>query len=176
LAYTVEDAIAALASKQATLPADQAAYIEASVTIRDTAPSPITGKGPLYRTTLLGNLAPIWDPSFKFVVKRGGTGPGFLLGLDIEPLITIIGPVPIPPPAFITPFLQRHGLLSRKRYQGAFGQYLQPLFGVTFSEDQINPRLTGTIVPPPSPPGPIDPPGTIEVVLESVAVVDVAIG
>jgi hypothetical protein len=176
LAYTVEDAIAAVASAQAAQPADKVAYIQASVTIRDTGPTPITGKGPLYRTALFGNLWPVWDQGFKFVMQRGGTGPRFLLGLNIEPIIAVVGPAVVQPPAFLGPFLQRHRFLSRKRYQGVFGLYLQPLFDVVLTEDQLNPRLTGTLTPLPFATGAFDPPGTIEVVLESVAIVDVQIG
>jgi len=175
LAFTVQDAIAAVASKQGTLPADQAAYIQASVSITDAGTGTITGKGPLYRTTILGNLFWVWDSGYKFLMERAGSGPSgrFLLGLDIEPLITLVGPVAVQPPAFITPLLQRHSFLLRRRYQGVFGLYLQPQFGVVLTEDQANPRLTGAITSSALTPGPIVPPGTIEVVLESVQVADV---
>jgi hypothetical protein len=170
LAYTVDDAIAAVASAQAAQPADKVAYIQASVSITDATPGTITGKGPLYRTALLGNLGSVFDSGYKFSMQRGGTGPLFLLGLDIEPIYTI-GPIVVRRfPAFLVSFLQRLGLL-RKRYQGDFALYLQPHFGVVLTENQ-DPRLTGTITPSALTPGPIVPPGTIEVVLESVAIAD----
>jgi hypothetical protein len=151
------------------VPADKVAYIEASITITDTTPAKITGQGPLYRTTLLGNLGWVWDSGHKFTVQRG-TGPIFLIGLDVEPLFTI-GPLAFQPPAFTSPFLQRHGFLFRKRYMGVFGLYLQPRFSAVLTEDQINPKLTGTLESPGADfPG--DPPGTIEVVLESIATAD----
>ena len=173
MAYTVDDAIAAAVSAQATLPADKYAYIQASVSITDASPGTITGSGPLYRTALLGNLWSVWDSSFKFVMQRGGTGPNFLLGLDIEPIITIIGPVMVQPPAFLIPFLQQANLLARKRYRGDFALYGQPGFDVELTEGPAIARLTGTITPSALAPGPIVPPGTVEVVLESVAIGDV---
>lgn len=174
MAYTVQDAIAAVVAKQTTLTPDKIAYINASITIKDGGSDPITGGGPLYRTIgLLGNLDPyaIWDVSTKFGMKRGTTGQPFLLGMNIEPLITIIGPMIVRPPAFITPFLQRHGLLFRKAYLGAFGLYLQPQFSVVLNENQASPRLTGTLTSPAAP-GVIVPPASFEIVLESVAARD----
>ena len=172
MAYTVEDAIAAVANRQATLPADQYAYIEASVSITDAGGGTITGKGPLGRTDLLGNLESVWDSGFKFLMQRGGAGPKFLFGLDIEPIFTIIGPVGFQPPAFAASFMHRFPFPIRKRhYQGVFGLYMQPHFNVLLTE-YPDPMLTGTISPAVTP-GPIVPPGSIEVVLESVAVGDV---
>jgi hypothetical protein len=170
LAYTVDDAIAAVASAQAAQPADKVAYIQASVSITDGSTGTITGKGPLYRTALLGNLGSVFDSGYKFLMQRGGTGPLFLLGLDIEPIITL-GPIVVSRPAILVSFLQRLGFF-RKRYQGDFALYLQPHFSVVLTENQANPRLTGTITPSALTPGPIVPPGTIEVVLESVAIAD----
>ena len=55
---------------------------------------------------------------------------------------------------------------------GVFGLYLQPRFSVVLTEDQLDPKLTGTLESPGADfPG--DPPGTIEVVLESIATADV---
>jgi hypothetical protein len=170
LAYTVDDAIAAVASAQAAQPADKVAYIQASVSITDASTGTITGNGPLYRTALLGNLGSVFDSGYKFSMQRGGTGPLFLLGLDIEPIITL-GPIVVSRPAILVAFLQRLGFF-RKRYQGDFALYLQPHFSVVLTESQANPRLTGTITPSALTPGPIVPPGTIEVVLESVAIAD----
>jgi hypothetical protein len=174
VAYTVEDAIAALASAQATQPADKVALIGASATITDSGSGPITGKGILWRTTLLGNLDPyaIWDVSTKFTMQRG-SGPAFLLGLNIEPLVTIVGPMVFRPPAFAAPFLRRFSFLSRKRYQGDFGLYMQPQFGVVLTENQAIPKLTGTITSSTLTPGAIVPPGTVEVVLDSVVIRDI---
>jgi hypothetical protein len=194
LAYTVDGAIAAVASAQA---AEQNFntfwFIQGSVTITDTAPehayahptaefptpppegtaelvpeeevwAPITGTGPLVRgtTALLGNL----DGPDKFKMHRGG-GPQFYLGLDIEPVITFIGPLSLRPPAFARSFVQRHAFLSRNRYRGVWALQMQPRFSVLLTEDPVNPKLTGTIAPDPSLPGAIHPPATIEVVLES---------
>jgi hypothetical protein len=197
LAYTVEDAIVAVASAQA---AEQDPntfwFIEGSVTITDTPPEqlfapghdslthidegavevvvadeewpPITGNGPLFRGLgLLGNLSTsgLWDAD-KFKCRRGG-GPEFYLGLNIEPFITI-GPISIPAPAFARSFVQRHGILMRKRYQGVWALQSWLRFPVPLNEDP-SPKLTGTITPDSSLPGAIHPPATIEVVLESLA-------
>jgi hypothetical protein len=171
LAYTVGGAIAAAINVQATVPANKAAYIQASVTITDAAPGMITGKGPLFRTALLGNMSWVWDSGYKFLMQRGGTAPQFLLGLNIEPVIAILGPLVIRRPAFANPVLRR--AFFRKRYQGDFALYLQPHFNVVLNENSIIPSLTGTIHPLALTPGPIVPPGTIEIVLESVAITDV---
>jgi hypothetical protein len=200
LAYTVDDAIAAVVSAQA---AEQDPntfwFVQGSVTITDTPPeqayahptaeipthtseegtvelvdeevwAPITGNGPLFRGTnvILGNLdTPIWDAD-KFKCQRGG-GPQFYLGLDIEPVITFVGPLSIRPPAFARSFVQRHGFLSRKHYRGVWALQRQLRFSVPLTEDPVNPKLRGTITPDPSLPGAIHPPATIEVVLESLA-------
>jgi hypothetical protein len=180
MAYTVDGAIAAVQQTQATLPPDQGAYIKAHVTINDAAGGgSIQGNGslmiPYYKTALLGNLGWVADSQFWFLMQRGGAGPQFLLGLDIEPIIAIVGPVVVRPPAFIISLLQRLGFL-RKRYQGHFAiylQYQQPHFNVVLTEDQINPRLTGTISQSALSVGPIVPPASVEVVLDSVATASV---
>jgi hypothetical protein len=130
--------------------------------------APITGNGPLFSGTngILGNLdTPVWDAD-KFKCQRGG-GPQFYLGLDIEPVITFVGPLSIRPPVFARSFVQRHGFLSRKHYRGVWALQRQLRFSVPLTEDPVNPKLTGTISPDPSLPGAIHPPATIEVVLES---------
>jgi hypothetical protein len=197
LAYTVDDAIAAVASAQA---AEQNPntfwFVQGSVTITDTPPeqlyaqpdhdfpthvtdegavelvddeewAPITGQGPLFRGSgLLGNLdTPLWDAD-KFKCRRGG-GPEFWLGLDIEPVITLVGPLSVAPPAFARSFVQRHGFLTRKHYRGVWALQRQLRFSVALTEDSVNPKLTGTIIPDPSLPGAIRPPAAIEIVLES---------
>jgi hypothetical protein len=175
MAYTVEDAVAAVANRQATLPADKVAYIEASVSITDAGAGTITGKGPLGRAgpQALTNMGSIWDAPLKFFMQRGATGPGFLLGLNIEPIYALIGPVVFRPPTFVASFIQRYRFpIRRTHYQGDFALYMQPPFGVVLTEDQ-SPKLTGTIAASTLTPGPIVPPGTIEVVLDSVAVADV---
>ncbi|CAN5306287.1 hypothetical protein BH18ACT14_BH18ACT14_04350 [soil metagenome] len=179
MAYTVDDAIAAVASAQAAQPPDKAAYIQASVSITDAGAGTVKGTGPLmipfYATALLGNLGWVADPQFKFLMQRAANPPQFLLGLDIEPIITI-GPVVLRPPAFIIPLLRRLGFFFRRRYQGHFAlylQYQQPHFNVVLTESLANPRLTGTISSSAVTPGLIVPPGAIEVVLESVAIADV---
>jgi hypothetical protein len=202
LAYTVEDAIAAVTSAQAAeTNINTIWFLQASVTIADTPPeqlyahpgaevptpapeggpveldvpeeawAPITGNGPLFRgspTPLLGNLnTPLWDAD-KFRCQRGG-GPPFYLGLEIEPVITVVGPLSIRPPVFARSFVQRHRLLSRKHYRGIWALQPQLRFSVALTEDPVNPKLTGTITPDPSLPGTIHPPATIEVVLESLS-------
>ena len=131
--------------------------------------TPIKGSGPLFRgypTPLLGNLnTPLWDAD-KFKCQRGG-GPSFYLGVDIEPVITFVGPVSISPPAFARSVTQRLGLLSRKHYRGVCAFQPQLRFSIQLNEDPANPKLTGTITPDPSLPGAIRLPATIEVVLES---------
>jgi hypothetical protein len=180
MAYTVDGAIAAVQQTQATLPPEQAAYIRAHVTINDAAGGgSVQGTGslmiPYYKTALLGDLGWVADPQFWFLMQRGGAGPQFLLGLDIEPIITI-GPVVFRPPASMISLLQRFTFLWRKHYWGHFAiylQYQQPHFNVTLSEDQVNPRLTGTISPSALSVGPIVPPASVEVILDSVEVADV---
>jgi hypothetical protein len=199
LAYTVDDAIAAVVSAQA---AEQNFntfwFLQGSVKITDTPPeqlyahpdpdfpthitdegtvelvteeewAPITGNGHLWRLTAdsLGNLGwPYWDDYSKFAMQRGG-GPKFYLGLDIEPVITFIGPLSVRPPAFARSFVQRHDLLSRKRYRGVLGFPMQAPFTVALTEDPLNPKLTGTIASGPSLPGAIHLPATIEIVIDS---------
>jgi hypothetical protein len=198
LAYTVDGAIAAVASAQAAeTDFNTFWFVLGSVKITDTPreqayahptaeipthPSeegtvelvdeevwaPITGNGPLFSGTngILGNLdTPVWDAD-KFKCQRGG-GPQFYLGLDIEPVITFVGPLSIRPPVFARSFVQRHGFLSRKHYRGVWALQRQLRFSVPLTEDPVNPKLTGTISPDPSLPGAIHPPATIEVVLES---------
>ena len=178
MAYTVDDAVAAAANRQATLPADQVAYIEASVSITDAGAGTITGKGPLGRgdgtVALLGNMWSVWDSQFKFLMQRGGTGPRFLLALSIEPIYSIaLGPVGVQLPAAASSLLHQHPyFVKKKRYRGDFALYLQPHFYVELTE-QPDPKLTGTMTPLTLTPGAIVPPGSIEVVLESVAVADV---
>ena len=201
MAYTVEDAIAAVASAQAAeTNFNTVWFIQASVTITDTPReqlyphpgahlptqdreegavehfadepwTPIKGSGPLFRgypTPLLGNLnTPLWDAD-KFKCQRGG-GPAFYVGVDIEPVITFVGPVSISPPAFARSLTHRLGLLSRKHYQGVCAFQPQLRFSIQLNEDPANPKLTGTITPDPSLPGAIRLPATIEVVLESLA-------
>jgi hypothetical protein len=198
MAYTVDDAIAAVASAQAAETNFSTFwFLQGSVTITDTPPeqlyahpgtelptdapdegtvelveeewAPITGKGHLFRETAdsLGNLGlAYWDDWFKFAMQRGG-GPKFYLGLDIEPVITFVGPLSVRSPAFARSFVQRHGFLSRKRYRGVLAFQMQPPFTVALTEDPLNPKLTGTITPGPSLPGAIHVPATIEVVIES---------
>ncbi len=199
MAYTVDDAIAAVASAQAAeMNPNTIWFLQGSVTITDTpreqlyaqpgtelptdAPdegtvelvvdeqwAPITGNGHLWRETAdtLGNLGTTyWDDYTKFAMQRGG-GPKFYLGLDIEPVITFVGPLSVRPPAFARSFVQRHGFLSRKRYRGVLALQMQPPFTVALTEDSLNPKLTGTITPDPSLPGAIRLPATIEVVIES---------
>jgi hypothetical protein len=194
LAYTVDEAYAALTKAQAEEQNFNTIWnIQGSVTITDTPPehayahptaefptpspeggtaelvpeaeewAPITGTGLLYRgtTALLGNLG-----LYGFKMHRGG-GPQFYLGLDIEPVITFIGPFSLRPPAFARSFVQRHSFLGRKHYRGVWALQNQPRFSVPLTEDPVNPKLTGTITPDPSLPGAIHPPATIEVVLES---------
>jgi hypothetical protein len=116
----------------------------------------------------LGNLGlAYWDDWSKFAMQRGG-GPKFYLGLDIEPVITFVGPLSVRSPAFARSFVQRHGILMRKRYQGVWALQSWLRFPVPLNEDP-SPKLTGTITPDPSLPGAIHPPATIEVVLESLA-------
>ena len=199
MAYTVDDAIAAVVSAQAaeTNP-NKGWFIQASVTIADTplyaqpgaefptrtpdegtveldVPeegwAPITGEGPLYMgrpTPLFGNLGtPVWNAD-KFKCQRGGGLP-FWLGMDIDRVITFIGPLPLRPPVFARSFVQRHGLVSRKHFSGVWALHPQLRFSVRLTEDPKNPKLTGAINPDPSLPGAIHPPATIEVVLESLA-------
>lgn len=172
--YTVDQAIAAVDNAQAAQPPDKYAYIQASVSITDAAAGTITGNGGLYRRIpFLGNMGNVvWDSAYQFLMQRGATGPRFLLGLEIEPFITLVGPIAIQPPAFAWPSLQRLRFL-RKRYLGDFGFYMQPGFSTVLNEDQVNPRLTGTITPSAHTWSAITPPGTIEVVLKSVAIGDV---
>jgi len=95
--YTVKDAITAVANRQATLAANYVAYVEASVLITDAGAEKIWGRGPLSRTGMgLGNLWSIWDSPVKIVMRRG-TGPSFLLGLNIEPIVTFVGPLVLRP-------------------------------------------------------------------------------
>jgi hypothetical protein len=199
LAYTVDEAIAAVASAQAAeTNFNTIWFIQASVTITDTPPeqlyaapgtdfpthdpeggtvehladepwTPITGSGPIFRgypTPLLGNLnTPLWDAD-KFKCQRGG-GPSFYLGVDIEPVITFVGPVSVSPPAFARSFTQRLGLLSRNHYQGICAFQPQLRFSIQLNENPANPKLTGAITPDPSLPGAIRLPATIEIILES---------
>jgi hypothetical protein len=172
MAYTVDDAIAAVVSAQAQLPADRVAYVRASVSITDAATGTITGHGALFRTDLLGTDTV--DISSQFVLQRGGTGPQSLLSLNIEPIVTIVGPIVVRRPGFLVSFLQRLSLLfSRKHYRGDLAFRLQPHFNVLLTEVQTNPKLTGTIATSVPAPGPIVPPGTIEIVLESVEVLPI---
>ena len=193
MAYTVDDAIAAVASAQAAeMNLSTFWFIQGSVTITDTPPEqlfahpdpdfpthitdeatvelvadeewpPITGNGPLYRG--LGLLGNL--DADKFKCRRGG-GPEFYLGLNIEQVITI-GPLSIRPPAFARSFVQRHAFLTRKRYRGVWALQSWLRFSVPLTEDPVGPKLTGSITPDPSLPGAIHPPATIEVVLESLA-------
>lgn len=201
MAYTVEDAKAALASAYADPQNDpnMVWWIQASVTITDTPPAyahptaefptsspegevelaagevgaPITGEGQLWvnweTPDTLGNLSPadLWYRGFKLEVQRGATGPSFLLGLAIEPVYAIVGPLTLRPPAFARSFVQRHGLVRPKQYRGVLALRMQPFFTVPLTEDPVNPKLTGTITPSPYVPGAIHPPAAIEVVLES---------
>jgi hypothetical protein len=174
VAYTFDDAIAAVASTQAAQPPEKVAYIQASLSITEAAPGTLTGEGPLFRMTPLGlsNLWPFWDSSAKFLMQRGGVSQ-FLLGLTIESIFTIAG-IAIRPPAFLRPLislLQPLGFV-RKRYQGTFQIFGQPQFNVVLTENRINPMLTGSL-PLSLAPGSIAPPGRIELVLESVAVKDI---
>jgi hypothetical protein len=115
----------------------------------------------------LGDLFPWdWDGYGKLTMRRGATGTPFLLGLTIEPVIAI-GPLSFRPPAFARSFVQRHEFLRRKHYRGLLALRAQPQFTVALTEDQVNPKLTGTITPSPSVPGIIHPPASIEIVLES---------
>jgi hypothetical protein len=197
LAYTVDDAIAAVASAQA---AEQNFntfwFVQGSVTITDTPPDqlfahpdpdfpahitdeaavelagdewpPISGSGPLFPGLgLLGNLGDSGLWNADKFKCRRGGGPEFYLGLNIEPVITI-GPISIPPPAFARSFVQRHGNLMRKRYRGVWALQSWLRFSVSLTEDP-GPKLTGTIASDPSLPGAIHPPATIEVVLDSLA-------
>jgi hypothetical protein len=178
VAYTVDDAIAAVNSTQAAQPLGKSAYIQAHVSIKEDSGETIDGNGPLmipyYQTALLGNLGWAADSQFRFVMQRGAGGPQFLLGLDIEPILVLLGPILLRPPAFLLSTLQRFGLL-RKRYGGHFRidlQYQQPDFTIVLSETQMNPRLTGRIGSI-ALAGAILPPANVEVVLESVATADV---
>jgi hypothetical protein len=204
LAYTVEDAIAAVGSAQA---AEQQSstfwYVLASVTITDTEPgqlfahpdpdfpthitdegtvelvdeeawTPITGQGPLFREPLFGptvdSLGDLfswaWDGYGKVTVRRGAAGAPFLLGLSIEPVITL-GRLSIRPPAFARSFVQRLDILRRNHYRGLLALQGQPQFTAALIEDPVNPKLTGTITPSPTVPGVIHPPASIEIILES---------
>jgi hypothetical protein len=178
MAYTVDDAIAAVNSTQAAQPLGKSAYIRAHVSIKEDGGETIDGDGPLmipyYQTALLGNLGWAAAPEFRFFVQRGANGPQFLLGLDIEPIFVLAGPIPLRLPSFLIPILQRLGLL-RKHYGGHFRidlQYQQPDFTIVLNENQLNPRLTGRIGSI-ALAGAIVPPANVEVVLESVATADV---
>lgn len=137
--------------------------------------APITGMGrlwvPWWALDTLSNLGyypdELFYKGFKFEVRRGPTGPSFLLGLAIEPVYAFVGSLSLRPPAFARSFVQHHTLLRPKQYRGVLGLQMQPRFTVPLSEDAVNPKLTGTIAPSPSVPGAIHPPAAIEVVLES---------
>jgi hypothetical protein len=135
---------------------------------------PISGQGPLFPRPLwnanadsLDDLFSFgWDGYGKLTMRRGGTGTPFLLGLNIEPVITF-GPLTVRPPAFARPFAQRHNFLGRKHYRGQLGLEGQPPFTVPLTENPALPNLTGPITPSQSVPGEIHQPATIEIVLDS---------
>jgi hypothetical protein len=199
LAYTVDDAIAAVASAQA---AEQNFntfwFIQGSVTITDTPPeqlfahpdpdfpthitdegtvelvadeewAPITGNGPLFRG--LGLLGNLeLTPIWQADKFKCQRGGGPEFYLGLNiEQVITIGPLSIPPPAFARSFVQRHAFLTRKRYRGVWALQSWLRFSVPLTEDPVGPKLTGSITPDPSLPGAIHPPATIEVVLESLA-------
>jgi hypothetical protein len=185
LAYTVEDAIAALLGFYADPNNNPNMFwwIQASITITDTPiyahppteeeGAPFTGTGNLWvrwweAIDTLTNLSERWDSDSMFKMRRGATGPSFLLGLAIEPVYTFVGGLSVRPPAFARSFVQRHNLVRPKQYRGVLALPLRPRFTVALTEDPINPKLTGTITPSWSVPGFIHPPAAIEVVLESI--------
>lgn len=202
MALTVDEALAALAS---AYDADEGATswcVLASLTITDTAgtlsgvpevPGRLWGAiafvgapHPLATNALLGNLeinmrVPFDYQAGWFDMHRGEWNgeaqPAWLVYLDIEAVVAIVGPLTLRPPAFARSFMQRHGLVSRTHYRGVLGITPAPNFPhfwqaptpftVALTENPVDPKLTGTITQSPS--GDIVPPATIEVVFQELA-------
>ena len=178
MALTVDEALAALASAYDADPATPWC-LQALLTITDTAgtlsgigtqgtsPGRLFGAPHPFAGAPLGNLKdPIWNSGDKFVVHRGEEWTGFdefLIGLDIEAVVAIVGPLTLRPPAFAWSFMQRHGFLSSTHYRGVLSVEQSARFTVALTENPLNPKLTGTITRSPS--GAFVPPATIEVVI-----------